>query len=158
MSRILLIIIVLVIILVIYVTSITNSIKIKFEGLTNVNISGLNLGSFGSNQTVIKARILLTITFTSFFRISISSLNIKITKNGLLIANSSANVLENTQKITLSPNIPNQVYQTFDFHINNELIDLITKVKNKQKYTINYLATFKFLGITITKTGIYETN
>lgn len=130
----------------------------KFEGLTNINLTGLSLGSFGTNQTIVKARMLLTITFSSFFRISISNLNIKVTKNGLLIAKSSENNPENIKRLILAPNIANQVYQTFDFHINNELIDLITKAKNKQKYTINYLATFKFLGITITKTGIYEAN
>lgn len=156
--RILILIIVIVLIFVVYISTIIKSMKISFGELANVSFSGFNFNSLNTNQTVIATRLKLIVTFNSFFRISISNLNIKAYINQLLIAESTKGILENTKKITLIPNIQNEIYQTFDFHINSELITLIAKLKTKQPYKIDYVATFKIFGITIKKTGTHENN
>lgn len=156
--RILILIIVIVLIFVVYISTIIKSMKISFGELANVSFSGFNFNSLNVNQTVIATRLKLIVTFNSFFRISISNLNIKAYINQLLIAESTKGILENTKKIILIPNIQNEIYQTFDFHINSELITLIAKLKTKQPYKIDYTATFKIFGITIKKTGTHENN
>lgn len=154
--RILILIIVIVLVFAVYVSTVIKSMKISFGELANVSFSGFNFNSLNANQTVIATRLKLIITFNSFFRISISNLNIKAYANGLLIAESTKGVLENTKKIVLIPNVSNEVYQTFDFRINSELINLVAKLKTKQPYKIDYVASFKLYGITIRKTGTHE--
>lgn len=154
--RFLILIIIIALIVVVYIESIVRSFKIKFDGLANVSFKGFDFNSLNTNQTVINARIKLLISFNSLLGISISNLNIKAFKNGILIAESTKSILENTKKINLKPNVENEVYQTFDFHINNELADLILKLKTKQQYSINYQASFKLFGFPINKSGIYN--
>ena len=147
---------IIVIIIALYVASVVRSIKIKFDELANVAFSGFNLNSLNLNQTVITARVKLIVTLSSLFSIIISNLNIKAYKNNSLIAESTPNFSENTKKITLTPDINNEIYQTFNFHVNPELLDLILKLKSKQAYTINYIASFKIFGIPVTKNGIFN--
>ncbi len=142
-----------------YFKFIISTIKIKFEGLAGIGFSGLDFNSLNSNETIVKARIKLLATINSAFAISFSELQIQVYKNGLLIAESSKGNLENKKQITLEPKINNEIYQTFDFHFNSELIDLIAKAKAKQKYTIQYNLSLKVLGIIINqKNKTYEAN
>lgn len=141
------------VVVVTYITSIVRSFKIKFDEFANVVLKGFDFNSLNTNQTIIVARVKLLISFSSFFSISISDLNIVVHKNGLLIAESTKGILENIKKISLSPNVDNQVLQTFDFHFNGELIDLIAKMKTKQPYKINYQVRFKLFGIPLRKSG-----
>lgn len=154
--RLLILIIVLLLIISIYFASVVKSFKIKFDGLTNVIISGVDINSLISNQTIITSRVKLIITFSSFFSISISNLNVKVYKNKLLIAESTKGINENEKKITLAPNVENSVYQTFDLHFNYETLDLALKEKSKQNYTLSYVTSFKLFGFPVTKNGTFE--
>lgn len=139
-----------------YIQYVVSSIKIKFDGLENVGLSGFDINSLNLNQTVITVRVKLLITLTSFFGISISNLNIKAYSNGLLVAESTPNFPENIKKITLQSNINNEVYQTFNFHINAQTISLIGKIKSKQPYSIDYTASLKIFGIPVNKSGTFN--
>lgn len=149
-------IVIITLILIIYIANVIKSFDVKFDGLTNVIISGIDFNSFLSNQTVITSRIKLLITFDGIFSILISGLNIKVYKNNLLIAESTKNIQENIKKIKLKPNVDNLIYQTFDLHINNEIGDLILKEKSKQDYNLNYKVFFKIFGISVNKSGTYK--
>lgn len=151
--RLTILIAIILVIVVTYITSIVKSFKIKFDEFANVAFKGFDINSLNLNQTIIAARVKLLISFNSFFSISISDLNIVVHKNGLLIAESTKGILENIKRISLNPNVDNQVLQTFDFHVNGELIDLITKIKAKQPYKINYQVRFKLFGIPLRKNG-----
>lgn len=146
---------ILVLIIALYVSSIISSFKVNFGELENVVFTGFNLNSLTLNQTIVTVRLKLIITLTSLFNIVISNLNIKAYKNGLLIAESTPNFAENIKKITLSPNIKNEVYQTFNFHLNAELLGLIRDMKLKQPYSIDYQASFKIFGIPVSKKGTH---
>lgn len=146
---------ILVLIIALYISSVISSLKINFGELENVVFSGFNLNSLSLNETIITVRLKLIIIFSSIFNIIISNLNIKAYKNGLLIAESTPNFAENIKKITLVPNIKNEVYQTFNFHLNVEMLGLIKDIKLKQTYSINYQASFKIFGIPVNKKGTY---
>lgn len=152
-------ILVILLIIYLYINYVISTIKIKFDGLAGIALDNFNFDAINANEAVIKARVKLKITIASIFAIKFCDLQIQVYKNGLLIAQSSKGNLENINCITLKPKIDNEVYQTFDFHFNSELINLVAQIKAKQKYTIQYNLSLKILGITINqKNKTYEAN
>lgn len=134
---------------------IKNSIKLK-PNLAGISASGFDFESFIVNNSVIKTRIQLLVSFQSLISFTISELSIQVYKNGLLLARSTPGNLENKIRLKLEPGRINTIYQNFDIHTNIETINLIAAYKQKKPYNFNYKISFKILGITLTKTGTHE--
>lgn len=134
---------------------IRQSIKINFA-LTNLSGQGFDFSSFVSNGTVIKARIKFNVFFRSLLSFSVSNLDLKVYRNGLLLGQSTPGNLENKIRLNFYPDVINTIYQNFDLHLNTETISLFALIQAKKPYSLNYKMSFKILGLTLTKTGIYE--
>lgn len=152
-------ILIIILIIFVYIKFIISTIKIKFDGLAGIGFSGFDFNSLDTNQTIVKARIKLIATINSLFAITFCNLQIQVYKNNLLIAESTKDNLENKKCISINPSIDNEIYQTFNFHFNAELIKLIADAKAKKKYTIQYNISLTIFGITINqKNKTYEAN
>lgn len=134
---------------------IRNSIKINYD-VTNLSGEGFNFNSFLANGTKISARIKFNVFFRSAIKFTIYNLNLQVFKNGLLVAESTPGNLENKIRLNFYPDVINTIYQNVDFRLNHETIALFAARQQKKPFTVNYQLNFKFLGIPLSKTGIYE--
>lgn len=140
----------------IYIKSVVDSIKFDLN-LNNLNLIDLSSESIKKGTTNINIKLEFIVKFISLFNISFSDLNIKAYYKNNLIANSLRNE-ENLKKITLISDINNKIYHTFNVIINKDTIDLITKIKDKKYYLIDYELSFKILSLTIKYKNKYQSH
>lgn len=143
------IIVLLLILIIYYVNKVQRSFTVSFK-LNDVKLNNISLESLDAGQSFIRTRVEFLVSFIAAFKIVFSELYLEVYYKGVLVAK-SADAIENFKSVTLSPNVNNLVYQTFDLKINSSLVDLIFKIKSKQDYTLDYKLSVKIFGIKINK-------
>jgi len=139
-----------------YIKTVIDSLTYSFN-IDNINLENLGLKDITSGKSFVKIKINFIFKFIGLFNISFSNLNIKaFYKNKPLV--SSTNTIDNSKRITLIKNIDNNVSHWFDVQLNLNSLDLISKIKKNELYTIDYELSFKILGLTIKYKGKYENN
>lgn len=147
------IIIVLVLILVVYYFySVKQSFKLYYK-LDDIKLANLNFQSFVAGNTSIQTRVEFLIFYSGLVGITLSDLNLEVYYNNALVAKTS-DVPENKKAIVLSPNVNNIVYHTFDLFLKPQTAELVlTKIKLKQPYILNYTVSGKIYGIPFRKSS-----
>ena len=147
---------VLLIILFLYIKSVIDSIKLDFK-IDNIFLSNFNLNDFLKNKAFVEVKVLFLLKLSSLTNIKIKDINLKVFYKDSLVAYSADNQLNKKQQVLISDKT-NEIYHYFNVNTNSNLIELVFKIKNNLKYTINYQLSLKILGLTINYKDKYENN